>query len=384
MQNPTYINKEYLTERGVQWLKIDICNTYANASGLLDTNGQPIKTDKLNIEYQLAWVDQNYSNLIAFMPNAEEPTRYRMAVIALAEHNAGKKVAHEMYVDASNQGLQLYSILTRCKDTAMLCNLATGTVRQDAYTMIADELNIYFNTSKFNRKNCKKALMTTLYGSGRAGTMIMAEMYDVSKDDDTAIDEALKQFAVEMKVPYDKNLVKDAFDNVMRKIAPLAMQAMDSIQSMNKLGREVYRWNTPDGANCESWTKADVKLSREIEIAGVKQTIEIVMKKQYLATTDSKALAPNIVHSVDAYIAGQVVDRLDSWCSITHDAFATHVNDIDRLITIYKDVLVEILKSDLLNRIMTQVMDGAGPIPIIDYPNTLKECDIRASLYGLY
>ena len=378
MLKPIYIRNELLTESGLNWLKVDICTTYAGKD--LESG---VATDKLLKHQQIAWVDRNFYNLMDFFPEAEEPTSYRSAVGALYDHHAGKPVSATMHVDASNQALQLYAVLLSCKDTAMLCNLATGNIRQDAYTMIADELNLIYATNIFNRSNCKKALMTTLYGSTSQDEQLAKAIYKIS-DNPALVAEKVIELEERLNMSMSNPIkLKDAFNSVMNKIAPSAMAAMSAIQTLNTLNQEMYSWTLPDGFIVDYWVTKDVELESTVTIDGVPMTFNAVARDTYMKDPKSRAMAPNIIHSVDGWIVRELVKRLESWVSTTHDAFTCHVNDVDRLISIYKDLLVELLNSDLLNQIMTQIK-GDNNIPFVAKANSLTEADIREAVYALY
>ena len=379
MLSPKYIKEDYLTQSGLDWLMVEICTTYAG----VDTKSG-ISTDKMLKHNQIKWVNENFYNLLDFHKGAEEPTSYRSAVASLYAHQRGEKVSASIHVDASNQALQLFAVLLSCKETAMLCNLATGNVRQDAYTMIAEKLNEFYTTTIFNRSNCKKALMTTLYGSTSQDVQLVCSIYKLDKDDElveTKIKELEDELNEGMTSPVE---LKDAFNLIMMELAPSAMKAMSAIQTLNKLGREAYAWNLPDGFVVNYWVRADVEVSAVRTIAGVDVEFNAIAKKVYKRDDESRAMAPNIVHSVDGYIVRELVVRLGEWVSSTHDAFTCHANDVDRLISLYKDILVELLDSNLLDDIMFQVQADGKPIPPVAKVNTLKEKDIREAIYAMY
>jgi len=379
MQKPMYINNEPLTQSGLEWLMVEICTSYA---GIDEVSG--VATDKMLKHQQIAWVQSNFYKLLDFHKDAEEPTGYRSAVASLYAHHRGEPVSAVIHVDASNQALQLFAVLLSCKETAMLCNLATGNIRQDAYTMIAEELNLMYSCSVFNRKNCKKALMTTLYGSTSQDKQLAGAIYKIDPHSEF-IDEKIEELEAELNEGMAQPIkLKAAFNEVMMKIAPSAMRAMKGMQSLNKLGREGYAWKMPDGFIINYWVRKDVKVSLDVDIEGVNVVLNAVDKKVYMPDDQSRAMAPNIIHSIDGYIVRELIVRLGSWVTSTHDAFTCHVNDADRVISIYKDILVELMGSNLLNDVMSQIQADGKQIPFIPKANTLKEVHIREAVYAIY
>jgi len=140
----------YLTERGLYWLKISISNS--------------IGWDKLLFEERIQMAERVLNKLsYNWEAEAESPLEFRNAIEDYHTYLEGKPVNGFVYLDATNQAFQLYAVLTSDKQTAELCNLANGETLADAYGEVADTMNTESNLECFNRKNCKKAVMTTLY-----------------------------------------------------------------------------------------------------------------------------------------------------------------------------------------------------------------------------
>jgi len=346
-----------LTERGLKWLKVDIANTF----GL----------DKELFGYRIKWVDDNIDILESFQDEAESPQEFMKAVNALRNHQAGREVKHYMYLDCSNQALQLYAVLTNDLDTAKVCNLAGFNGKlADAYQMLADELNNTFGTDLFTRKNCKRSLMTTLYGKQKGGLSIVEDMTIKERE------------RMHVEGISEENL-NDAFKEVMYTIAPNAMVAMDRIQALNSEYIGTYNWVMPDGFK----VKYDVKSKQEYEGKRTSRGgVDFSFSQEcevYRPTRFNAGMAPNVIHSVDGYIVREMVRRAKHrFITTIHDAYAMHPNDIDFMRETYFDILVEILNSDLLNDIMKQISDKRAFIPN-EKSMTLTEGHIRRSLYAL-
>ena len=350
---------QHLTELGLKYLMVDIANTYGY--------------DKATTDEQIQFVESNIEVLEAISIEADSPFEFDNAVIALRQHQRGEKVKHMMYSDCSNQALQLYAVLTGDYDTAYICNLSSGSVRTDAYGMLADALNKHFLTEVFNRNNCKKALMTTLYGKRNGGTVILDDMRM-----------QLHELAVELKVTATEDTwFEDAFTEAMNKIAPNAMKAMGLIQDLNDEDIDTYHWTMPDGFE----VKYDVK--RNIEYEGTRTSKKGInfsfscSTSIYGGTKFNAGMAPNLIHSVDGYVARQLVRHMgDKYITCIHDAFGVHPNDIQQLKDGYAKVMCEILESDLLRNLMTQIANGRTfKLPIKS--NSLTKEHILSSVYAI-
>jgi DNA-directed RNA polymerase len=353
----------YLTESGYEYLAIDIANSF----GL----------DKKTYAERIDFVDSHsISQLFDKVNEADSPYEYRNAVEQLANHSNTLPVEHITYLDCTNQALQLYAVLTSCKDTAYLCNISSGDVLTDAYGVLAQAMNEITGLSIFDRNNCKKALMTTLYGKMDGESEIIT-------------------YFIENGIEY-KSLITDeelaiCFQNAMRTIAPHAMRAMDVLQSLNKADQDVYFWTMPDGFK----VKYDVKSTQKLEIAcqtksGVKFHFDRDVQV-YKGSEFNRGMSPNVIHSVDGYVAREMVRRMTKPCAefnrnypafITtiHDAFGTHPNNAKEMTWHYTNIMCELNDSNLLQNIMSQISGGSM---LSIKKNTLTNDMIRKSIYKL-
>jgi DNA-directed RNA polymerase len=359
--------------RGVYWTSVDIANHF----GL----------DKSSFADRVQWVKDNLDNLESFSSEADSQYEFNKAVKALRIYQQGKLPAHMVYLDASNQALQLYAVLTGDKKTASTCNLANGSIMADAYKLLAKAMNKYMELNCFTRSICKKALMTTMYGKADAYTEMLSTMYPRSSTPSIDFEEEYKRDVVidkESTAVYPEHMsMQDAFNEAMKEIAPKAIVAMDAIQALNDEKIGTYYWELPDGFR----VKYDVKVEVEINFYDVtKKGIQVEvtgMKEVYRPDKGNRGMAPNVIHSVDGYIARQLIKRMNAqgkFITTIHDAFACLPEDCDLMRSIYSDLLIELLESDLLNNILTQIANTN--IGIMKTGDLLAQ-DIRNSEYFL-
>ena len=351
---------QHLTEDGLKWLLVDIANTYGN--------------DKDTTEMQVLWVNQNIDVLEALTEQAESKFEFANAVDALRRHQRGEPVSHMMYIDCSNQALQLYGVLTADYDTAYICNLSSGSTRTDAYAMLAQQLNIEFTTSIFTRKYCKKALMTTLYGKRHAEMVIAEEM-----------NTTVEALAIELNINSEENpnWFSDAFEHAMNTIAPNAMSAMANMQALNDENIDTYYWTMPDGFRVKYDVKRDVEYEgHRTSINGTSFTFS-TKTSVYGGTKYNAGMAPNIIHSIDGYVARQLIRHMEEkYITSIHDAFGTHPNDITKLKQGYAKIMIELLNSNILNDIMKEIANGRT-YKVPTRSNNLTEEHILKSEYAI-
>lgn len=353
----------YLTESGLKYLQIDIANCY----GL----------DKKSYRERIDYVANNSNDkLVSEGINADSPYEYRNAVEQYERACMGYPVEHTTYLDCTNQALQLYAVLTSCKDTAYLCNISSGDELTDAYGVLANAMNELTGLDMFDRNNCKKALMTTLYGKMDGESEII-------------------KYFLENGIVYDDKItdeeLKTAFQTAMRVIAPHAMRAMDVLQSLNHAEIDTYYWTMPDGFK----VKYDVKSTQKLDIScKTKSGVKFHFNRDvqiYKGSEFNRGMSPNVIHSVDGYVAREMIRRMTQPCAkfnrnypafITsiHDAFGTHPNNAEEMTYHYTNIMCELNESNLLQDIMSQI-SGKNMLSI--KKNTLTNDMIRASIYKL-
>ena len=366
------------TNRELYWTAIDIANNAGK--------------DKLSFDDRIKWVEENIEHINDIGLKADSPWELRNAVSAFYKILDGEEVAHRVYLDASNQALQLYAILTADKQTASTCNLASGNIMADAYQMLADAMNIQLKDQGydliFTRSDCKKALMTTMYGKADGSAEIVNHMVQhISNQYDR-----FQYFADKFRMTMDVNKLsqpfipklQEIFKDAIVDIAPTAVTTMDALTEMNKeYHLEEYRWTLPDGfkVSYRVYEEITIPPKRYTTRAGYKVTTPSITKRVYKENVNSRAISPNIIHSVDGYVAREMIRRMDGrFITTIHDAFACHPRDCDLMRSNYQDIMVELLNSTLLYDIVEEILGGNTSVV---KRNTLTEEDIRNSVYFL-
>jgi DNA-directed RNA polymerase len=135
----------FQTFTGLEYLKIDIANNY----GL----------DKLTWDERLQWFDQNYSNLANLISSAKEPALFYAGLKAYFDALKGEPIGYMISLDATASGLQLLAALTGDRSAAQLCNVVDTGRREDAYTIVYEEMvHRIGDTSKISRDHAKEAV----------------------------------------------------------------------------------------------------------------------------------------------------------------------------------------------------------------------------------
>lgn len=318
--------REVLTQQGLDYLKVAIVNE--------------VYSDKISFKDAISFFDAQ-DEIIPTSPISMSLVRdYELAM-------EGKAVGSITHWDATNSGLQFYSLLGKDDIGAALCNVIGLDNIADAYKALADHLNKLLEVTTFNRSNVKKAFMTYLYGA--QGKNILTMIVDPKN----GVTNGIAEF-------YPKDMELDAmwevFEEAMRLIAPAAVELMNLIYSYVDAREEVITWTMPDGF------VVNYSPTQTVTIKG--HFIDLVNECTHEGSIDTKivqgnkfdrALAPNIIHAVDSYFLREVTRRCDFEVSTIHDSFGCHPNNVEAMMQVIREVSAGILDMNLLEYILEQI-----------------------------
>jgi len=294
--------KELITEQGLANLYIAI----ANHAG----------KDKLTWQDRYDWaIMQNLSNI-----DWDEPILGRKAVRALKDTQACKPSGYIMSVDATSSGIQVMAAISGCKKTAKLVNMMDPAIRYDLYTEVADLMNKKLS-KPVSRYITKQVAMTHFYNSRATPKALLT--------------------STELKVFYE----------VMEGLLPGAEDVMDTINKCWNSNANHHTWVMPDGHT--------VYVPVVEPINGVYSDPElgdIPLRWYHQTTSDNfRSLCPNVIHSIDGYIAREMIRRCDFQLSHVHDCFVFSPNYLQEVTKTYREVMAEIAKSDIFQSILQQI-----------------------------
>ncbi len=294
--------KELITPQGIANLYIAI----ANHAG----------KDKLTWAERHDWTVKQNINDIAW----DEPILGRKAIRALLDTKAGKPSGYVMSVDATSSGIQIMATISGCKQTAKLVNMIDSTTRYDVYTEVADLMNKQLS-KPVPRKIAKQVVMTHFYNSKATPKALLSKQ--------------------ELEVFYD----------VIQGLLPGAETVMHSINSCWNPEATSHEWVMPDGHTVYipviegiNGTYSDLELG------------DIPLRWYHQTKSDNyRSLCPNVIHSIDGYVAREMVRRCDFQLSHVHDCFVFNPNYLQPVMKTYRDIMAEIANSDLFGDILRQL-----------------------------
>ena len=280
--------------------------------------------DKLSWEDRIEWSKSSLNTIIDGKIKWDEPHLGRKAVKALLDTIDDQPTGYWMTLDATASGIQIMAALSGCTETASATNMVDPAVRRDLYQEVTNAIN-NLCTVPTTRKVVKKVVMTFFYNS--------------------------------IKTP-ERMLTKDqlaAFYQVIQQLFPGAYKVMDIVNNLWNINGFHHRWTLPDGHVAHVPVLGTVKYNTPY---GSIYRTELVTSPNY------RSLLPNVIHSIDGYIAREMIRRCDFEVIHIHDCFGSHPNNMGMISQCYREILAEISDSTLLNSIVKELSMGKSWFPI--------------------
>lgn len=318
------------------WLAFQVANTYGK--------------DKETMEDRIKWTRGNLSlvSQVATDPlgsigvwghkDVAEPwcflaacLEYHACVIAKTKQASGLPVG----IDATCSGLQHLSAMTLDGGAAAMVNVVPTPKPADCYREVAERAKKYID-AKFhlwmNRKVTKRAVMTTPYGV----TMSSARGYIKEQLEKQLKDDPRKEELYQPGVL--SSLVKGIFNEAIPDVIPGPVHVMAWLKSSaGKIldsGQESIKWTTPSGFVVNQ----DLQKSRQIRVdtrimGGAR--INIWVGDGFTGEPDrahhKSAIAPNVVHSLDASLLHLTFAFWERPFTVIHDCVLGRSCDMDQL-----------------------------------------------------
>lgn len=294
--------------------------------------------DKLTDEKKIEWfIHHDEKDLVELdWKLAKEPTYARAQLESLRLLRTTGFTNIPVELDATCSQKQIISVLTGDAKTAQCCNVLTDNSHvQDAYRMVADKMS-ELSGLHFNRTQIKQSDMIDGYGAGNA--LVTQQL----KDD--------------LKEHYFDGVV-DFFYAATTDVCPMAGEVKSLFQSIWNSERTHWSWTLPDGFVTDYRTVQSRKIT--IKPFGMME-IELIAS-MIMPTSRNSALGVNVIHSVDAYIARQLVVRCPFDVVSIHDGFRCLPHNAPEMRRIYNEIMAEIVDSTLLEDILFEITGKAIP-----------------------
>jgi DNA-directed RNA polymerase len=251
-----------------------------------------------------------------------------------------------MSLDATSSGIQIMAALSGCKKTAQLTNMIDPTKRYDIYAEIMNAMNAKLS-KPVPRNIVKQVAMTHFYNSKATPKALLS--------------------ATELRVFYD----------VITGLLPGAETIMESINDCWNYQADHHKWVMPDSHTVY------IPVVEGINAIYTDHELGDIPLRYYHQTSSKnfRSLCPNVIHSIDGYIAREMIRRCDFQLSHVHDCFVFNPNHLEKVIQTYKLIMSEIAKGDIFLDILKQIT-GDNTLTLTKHSSDLH-IDILKSSYML-
>jgi DNA-directed RNA polymerase len=347
--------------------------------------------DKKTMAFRKAWAKENVSliNRIASDPvgtvgeweEFAEPwsfiaaaIEYKLCCIDCTKHTSGLPIG----IDATCSGLQHLAALTKCGSTGALVNCSPTDKPADAYKTVAEASKKYLDKKYhdwMNRKVTKRPVMCTPYGV--TGSSARGYIRD------QLIKDGHKEELREAGVLSD--IVRAIFNQAIPEILPGPIQVMAWLKrtagEVIDRGDKVVRWTTPSGFVVTQ----DLRKSRLVRVTtkimgGAR--IDISVGDGFTEDPDrdhhKSALAPNVVHSMDASLLHLTFAFYEKPFTVIHDCVLGRSCDIDKIGSDIRMHFAEMYKAPVMEDWAAQV---GVTMPDDLIKNTLDIDSVNQSTY---
>ena len=305
--------------------------------------------DKVTWSERINWFNQQ---LNLDVDTFDEPILGSKAIQAYLDSKKGIATGYTMSIDATASGLQVMSALSGCKVTAKACNMVNTGNREDIYQSVADSMNVNLDTNnQVTRKDVKKPVMTTFYNSE-------------ANPKETFTEPQLEAFYASL-------------DDTL----PGALDVMEAINQYWDFESDVHMWTLPDGHVAKVPVTEMTNVRIEVDELNHRTFTYRYNKQQ--PSENYRSLVANIVHSVDGYVAREMVRRCHAMkieLVHIHDCFVFSPDHLQTVCKTYREILAEIANKPLLSDILSEI---AGKyVPVTKHSTDLDK-DILNSEYML-
>lgn len=372
----------------LEYIKMDIASAFGK--------------DKLVWKDRLAWYEANKDNLD--FTKADEPARARAGMDALEKAYKGIATGFMCAMDATYSGLQMYGILLGCRNACLLTNAINSGRRVDGYTELYNLVKkICPNVTGLTRQDIKDAIMQYFYGGTKTAKETLGETgykaleqvveeylyepyfirnYLLDNWDSTAEEyswvlpdnfhvvaevmdteyfsftfkEEKYTFAHKVKQPTNNgkflgaNLVHSVDGFILREMVARCMYNQNKIDKLRKV-----QYSKTKVANLSENTLKDYKTISDL--------LELGKKSGFYSTRILDYVNENNYSMVPEEILRDILNRLPEKrfdMMTVHDCFFCHPNYVQDMREQYRNCLVDLSKSNLMDFIFHQIFPNVN------------------------
>ena len=301
-------------------------------------------------------------------------------------------------MDASNNGIQILSLLGRDEIGGRATNVVATEQPADLYTYVSDRVNelLKMHMEKGNhvaaawlkfgidRKTTKQPVMVKPYGGTQYSCReLISDWYR-----DKCMAHSLDPFGYEATeaIGYLNKLVWQAMNDCMKRPTEVMKWLQQTVRILGKEDKPIT-WTTPSGFKIKQ-NYINNKTVRIQTLLGDKISW-IKCREPQLGvdkTRQANGISPNFVHSLDASVAQQTATKAKAAgieaLAMVHDSFATHSTHCDKLSQLTRETTADIFSTDQLAKFRDEISTQTEKeLPELPTYGKLDPTDVLDSQY---
>lgn len=292
-----------------------------------------------------------------------------------------------IHQDATQSGIQIYSMLLRDRKAAEMTNVTPGDRPQDLYQCVTDlvisrlksedrsqthqELAQGWLRFGLDRSLSKRPVMTRVYNATRHSARIYTQDWADAKAKKTGT-----------KYPSSRNdestlwfLTMHLWE-AMSEVIASTKRGQDWLTSLARVFSDQNKsiwWTNPLGFPIRQWYPKWLTRNLKTRIGEkFRQTTMIEELPKALRRKMLAGFAPNFIHSLDAaammLTVAKCKDKGVESMSCVHDSFATHACDADTLAIATREAYAEIFSDDLMENLRIELQQQVPDVILPEVP----------------
>ena len=369
-------SKPINTREAYKWLAVQGANTWGY--------------DKATLDDRVKWADDFAKDAIRIAANptgerlwteADEPWQFLAWCFEWATlKSTGKLDSHlPVHMDATNNGIQILSMLTRDTFGMKATNVLPTKTPADIYALIAKlaEADLRKQAEAgsallaaliqfgIDRKTTKKSVMCYSYGMTQySNRKYIADWYDdqiQNKKRTRPFDDSEKYIAVHLL----SKAIRDAIESVLDHPKQCMKWFQDCTAILTK-AEHPLAWVTPSGFPVRQEYYNYMSKQIKTWISGKATHVRYFETSDELSKSKQRnGISPNFVHSLDAAALHNTIIMANKGYGIEdfamiHDSYATHAANCENLGKCLRSVFVEMFSVDLLRDWKQQQESATG------------------------
>lgn len=309
----------------------------------------------------------------AWWGSADDPWQFLAWCMELEKYQSNMLWNMPLFIDGSNNGLQILSLLSRDEVGGALTNVVPSTEPQDIYQAVADTTTecffidasegdertaataAFWMTFGIDRKTCKRPVMVLPYGGTRFSCVQYLKEWtrellrERREDYPDLVDD---DFAVNRLCAYLGERVWESIGGLVEKPQQVMKFLRDIANTVIEEGKDLT-WTAPSGFPvCQVYPK---QKREEVVTFLHGKSLKVRINSDQREADKSRhrnGLPPNFVHSLDASAMVRTIwlakkFGLKSFAAV-HDSFATLPNDMPVLAACVRESFAQIFAGDIL------------------------------------